>query len=202
MKTIAMQAALRERTGTRDTKATRRSGRVPAVIYDNAKATHVHVDYKEALQVFYTKDTYIINLGVEGEQMDVIVRDADFHPVKEKLQHIEFLRVSGDNPVVLQLPVTLTGKAVGVAKGGKLTTKLRRLKVKGVPSQLPEEIVVDVTDLDLGGTIKVGEAGIDIEGLEVVTSTHAAVASVEIPRALRSAQESAKAGEGEEVAAE
>lgn len=203
MKTIALQASVRENIGKRDTKAVRKAGRVPGVVYDNSKATHIHLDYKETQKILYTKDTYVVNLNIEGgEAIDAIVREAQFHPVKEQILHVDFLRVSDEKPVVVELPVNLVGSPAGVAKGGKLTVKLRKIKVKGIFSELPEQLDIDVSGLDLGGTIKLGEA--NLENVEIVTSPSAAVASVEIPRALRSAGAGAEDGEegGESAAAE
>ncbi|MEO0899370.1 MAG: 50S ribosomal protein L25 [Bacteroidota bacterium] len=186
MKNIALQVEKREGTGKRVTKDIRSTGKVPGVIYDNSKATHITVDAQEVRKAIYTEDTYIINLDIEGEKQDVIIRDTDFHPVTERLMHIEFLRVTEEKPVTLSLPIKLTGTAAGVVKGGKLAIKLRRLSVKGIPSKLPEKIEVDVTPLELGETIKVMDA--NIQGVQVMTSSSAAIASVVIPRALRSAK--------------
>ncbi|MEM7374793.1 MAG: 50S ribosomal protein L25 [Bacteroidota bacterium] len=200
MKTIALQATVRNHTGKRDTKAIRNSGRVPGVVYDDSKATHIHLDYKETQKVLYTKDTYVVTLNMDaGDPVEAIVREAQFHPVKEQILHIDFLRVTGEKPVVVELPVKLVGTPKGVAQGGKLTIKLRKIKVKGIVSELPEELEVDVTNLDLGGTVKVGQA--DFGEIEVVTPASSAVASVEIPRALRSAEAEDGEGEGEGEAA-
>ena len=193
MKTIELQAALREQIGKKHTKAVRKEGRVPGVVYgkSNEDATHIHLDYKDAEKILYTKETFIVKMEVEGKHMDTIIRESQFHPVKESIIHLDFMEIDEERPVVVLLPIRLVGKAVGVAKGGKLTTKLRRIKVKGIPSKLPDEIVIDVTQIDLGGTIKVKDA--NITNVEIVTSLSSAVASVEIPRALRSAKEAAKA---------
>ena len=120
MKTIALQAAVRDHTGKKDTKAVRRSGRVPGVVYDNSKATHIHLDYKEARQVLYTKDTYVVTLNIEGgDSVDTIIREAQFHPVKEQILHIDFLRVTDENPVVVELPVKLIGTPCRCSPGRK-----------------------------------------------------------------------------------
>ncbi|RMG72724.1 MAG: 50S ribosomal protein L25 [Bacteroidetes bacterium] len=190
MKTIALKATVREQTGKTNAKQSRKEGMIPAVIYHNSEATHILLEESEARKVIYTPEVYIISLETGNKAINTILRNAQFHPVTEKILDMEFLAVSDDKPVVLTLPVRLQGTPVGVAKGGKLTLKLRKIKVKGIPSQLPDAVVVNVAKLDLGGTIKVSEAG--IEGIEVVTSPSAAIASVEIPRSLRSTKEAAK----------
>lgn len=162
---------------------------IPAVIYNNSEVTHVLLPEDEARKVIYTPEVYIASIEMGDTAVNTIVRDAQFHPVTEKILDMEFLAVTDKKPVVLTLPVRLTGSPVGVTKGGKLALKLRKIKVKGIPAHLPDAVIVDVSKLDLGGTIKVGEAG--IEGLDVVTSSSSAIATVEIPRSLRSAKEAA-----------
>ena len=196
MKSTELKAFKRPDTGKASSKHMRREGKVPGVVYNNSEATHVFFDYKELKTVLYTPETYIVNLDVEGEKVDAIVRDADYHPVTEKILHVEMLSVS-DKPVIVSLPISLVGKPFGVGKGGKLLTKLRKIQVKGIPSQLPDKVEIDVSALDLGQTIKIADA--NITGLTVVTPPSAGVASVEIPRALRSA---GAAGEGEAGATE
>lgn len=196
MKTTNLKAEVRTELTKAHNNSLRRNGRLPGVIYDNASATHVSIDTKALTNVLYSRDTYILNLAIEGgDDVQAIVREVQYHPVTEKPLHIDLLRVTEDREVILQLPITLTGVPVGVSQGGKLVTKLRFIKVKGVPSKLPDSVSVDVTELELGNTIKVKDAG--ITDLHVITSPNTGVASVEIPRALRSA---GAAAEGEEAA--
>lgn len=198
MKTIDLKVQKRETTGKRTAKDLRKAGRVPGVIYHNAEATNISVDIQEIRKVLYSEDTYLVNVDADGEAMQCIVRSADFHPVTDILTHVEFLRVTDDKPVSLSLPIKLTGTAKGVVGGGKMAVKLRRMKVKGIVSKLPERIEVDVTPLELGESIKVMDA--QIEGIHVLTAQSAAIATVIIPRALRSAK--AASGEEGEAAAE
>ena len=186
MKTTELTAYAREERGKRSLKDLRKEGKIPAVIYHNREATHITLDYKTSKEVVFTPDTYIVKLNIDGgESADTIIREVQFHPVKDTIQHIDFLQVTGDKDVILSLPIKLTGSPAGVAKGGKLLQKLRKLKVKGVPTQLPDYVEVDVAELDLGQTRKVGEA--DFGDIKVLTSPSAGVASIEIPRSLRSA---------------
>jgi len=184
MKSIEMKATRRAATGKRNAKDLRKDGVVPGVVYHKAAASHIQIDDREVKRALFTPETYIVKLDIEGEVVDAIVREAQYHPVHDHLLHVDFLQVTSDAPVVLTLPITLTGTPLGVTKGGKLAIKLRKLKVKGVTSELPDEIKVDVADLDLGGTRKVGE--LQLDGVQVLTSPSAAIAAVEIPRALRS----------------
>jgi large subunit ribosomal protein L25 len=197
MKTTNLKAYARENIGKATNKSLRREGKVPGVIYDNSAVTHVSFDIKELKAALYTPETYILNLEVEGgDNVQAIIRETQFHPVTEHPLHIDLLRVTDEKSVILELPVLLVGTPSGVAKGGKLVTKLRKIKVKGVPSQLPDSITINVAKLDLGSTIKVADA--DIPDLEIITSPTTGIASVEIPRAVRSASaEGAEGAEGE-----
>ncbi|MEL6133302.1 MAG: 50S ribosomal protein L25 [Bacteroidota bacterium] len=189
MKTIELTADLRASTGKRVAKDLRNEEKVPGVIYHNSEAKHIQIETKALSQAVYTPETYIVNLDVEGQKVNTIVRSVDYHPVTEKMLHVEFLQVTDESPVILTLPLELTGTPEGVAKGGKLTVQMRKVKVKGVPSQLPDKINVDVSALDLGETIKLGAA--NLEGITLISPPSAAVATVIIPRALRSAQAAA-----------
>jgi large subunit ribosomal protein L25 len=190
MKTIELRATARPTVGKRTAKDLRNEGKVPGVVYHNAKATHIELETREAKRALFTRETYLIKLEVEGEVLETIVREAQYHPVHDHLLHVDFLQVSGDKPVVLTLPLLLKGTPRGVTQGGKLSTKLRKVKIKGIPSELPQQIEVDVTDLELGQVRKVGD--LDLPGLDVLTSSSATIAAVEIPRSLRSKKEAAK----------
>jgi len=193
MRTIEIQGKRRDQLGKRSTKFLRREAMVPAIVLDNGKATHVSLDYLSAQSILYTPHKYIVNLSVEGEQYDVIIRDAQFHPVTDKILHIDFLRISKDKEVEVALPVKLIGTPAGVKKGGKVAIKMRLLKVMGIPYELPEALGVNVESLELGGTIKVRD--LDIKGITITSPASTAIATVEIPRSLRSAQTKAAAEE-------
>lgn len=185
MKTTQLKAQARADMGKRFTKQLRKAEKVPGVIYDNSAVTHIVLDHKELTKAVYTADTYIIQLDVEGTQQDAIIREIQFHPITEKMLHVDFLSIAGDREVDVMLPVQLVGTPAGVVKGGKMAVKLRKIKVKGIPSKLPDYVEVDVSRLGLGETIKVGD--IKNDKLTILSASSAALASVEIPRSLRGA---------------
>ena len=187
MRTKEIAAKRRESLGKTSTKQIRKEGRVPGVIYDGDNPIHVTFDYKDAKSLLYSPHTYIVQVAVEGDApVNTIIRESQFHPVSENILHIDLMKVTEDKEVLLTLPIKLTGKAKGVAQGGRLVNKLRRLRVRGVPIKMPETINIDVSKLDLGDTIKVGNAEI-VEGVTVITPASAAVASVIVPRSMRGA---------------
>lgn len=139
---------------------------------------------------------------VDGVSKEAILKDLQFNPVTDRLEHLDFLELNASRPVTVELPIVFTGQAAGVKEGGTLIPKLRRLKVKALPGDLVDKVEVDVTELLLGKSIKVST--IELEDIEILTSTSLPVASVEIPRALRSEEaaeaEALEGAEGEEGA--
>ncbi len=193
MKTTELTASKREELGKKGSKTLRQEGKIPAVIYDQGQAIHITLDYKPTKSVVFTPDTFVIQMDVEGEKYDTLVKDVQYHPTKDTIEHIELIRISTEKEEVISLPIKFVGTPTGVIKGGKMMTKLRKLQVKGIPSKLPEYVEIDVSALELGTTIKVQDA--EFEGITVLTSPSAAVASVEIPRSLRSSQSGEAAGD-------
>lgn len=186
MKTIDIKAEKRTEAelGKTGSKTMRRSDTVPCVVYFNSEATHVKIPLKEVKSIIYTPETYLINMDLGNETIQAIIKHADYHPVTDKIFHIEFIRVTDDRKVEVSLPVKLTGSAVGVTKGGKLMQKLRKIKVKGFISKLPSEVAINISALDLGGNIQIKD--VTFEDIEVTSPATSAIASVEIPRSLRS----------------
>lgn len=191
MKTIDIQVQKRSEAelGKTGSKQLRKSDTVPCVVYSNGIATHIKVSDKQLHKVLYTPETYLINMDVEGETFQAIVLKAEFHPVKDRCLHVEFMKVSDDRKVEVSLPVKFVGNAPGVTKGGKLLQKLRKIKVKGFAKDLPANIEVNISGMDLGQTVLIKD--VDFKGIEVTSPASAAIASVEIPRSLRSAMRGA-----------
>jgi large subunit ribosomal protein L25 len=198
MKTIEITAQLRENLGKRGAKALRFEKRVPAVIYDHSKAIHISLDYKDAFSLLHTPDAYIIHLNMGKATHSAIIREAQFHPVTDNVLHIDFLKVYEDKPVELTLPIKFVGTPKGVIAGGKLLPKLRRITVKGIPSDLPDTVDIDVAFMRLGSSIKVEDLKMD--KLEITTPGSIAIASVAIPRLLKGAEVEEEEEETEEGA--
>ena len=202
MKRIAATAQKRELGGTKaQIKQLRRDGRVPAVIYQNGEAQHISMEYADLKPILFTADTFVIQLAVDGgEPIETIVREAQYHPLTDRIIHVDFLAIPEGKKLEVVLPVKFVGAPKGVIKGGKLMTKMRRIKVKGNLDDIPAFVEVPVAHLDLGMSVKVSE--ISVENLEITSGASAAICSVEIPRALRSAGAAAgdEEGEGEEGA--
>ena len=190
-KEIAIQASPRTQTGKRSTKSVRRDDMVPAVMYGGDEVFHFSVSEAALKPLVYTSEFRVAEISLDGNTHRAIVKDLQFHPVTEKILHVDFLRFVQDQPIKLEVPVRFKGSSPGVKVGGKLQQNLRRVKIKVRPKDLVYAVTVDVSHLELGQSVRVR----DIEpqdGVEVLNQPATPVASIEIPRALRSAATAAK----------
>ncbi len=184
MKSIQISAVARTEYGKKATKAVRREGAIPCIVYGGGDAVAFAIDAKEAKKLIYTPASYIVELNIDGKVEKAVLRDVQFHPVREQILHIDFFRVQEGKPVAIAVPVVLTGNAAGVKIGGKLALSARKLVVSALEANLPDEITIDVTNLELGKTIFVGD--LSVENVKFVTPATAAVCAVRVTRASRS----------------
>ncbi len=186
MKTLEVKAVKRAEFGKKAAKAFRREGLIPCVIYGGSEEIAFTVDAKEIKPLIYTPNSYIVELNFDGKIEKAVMREVQFHPVREQILHIDFYRVQEGKPVAISIPVRLSGTAEGVKIGGKLALSARKLMVKAIVDQLPDEIVVDVTPLQVGQTIFVGD--LKQENVTFVTPATTAVCAVRVTRASRAQQ--------------
>lgn len=199
MKSIEIKGSLRTETGKKATRELRKSNSVPCVLYGinkdengNQVATHFTVTNDGLRNLVYTPHIYVVDLNIDGKIVTAIMKDIQFHPVTDKILHVDFLQIDESNPIVMEVPVKLEGLAEGVKAGGKLALQVRKLKVKALYNLIPERLIVDVTNLGLGKTIKVGE--LNYEGLQILNAKEAVVCAVKLTRAARGAQAAAASG--------
>ena len=210
MKTYKLAAAPRVDLGKKATKALRANNQIPAVIsggeivelpytgkleegqkvveIENGKGlvtTDIVVTNDAVRKLIYSPEIFAVEIELNGNKKMAVLKDIQFHPVKDNILHIDFLEVNDKKPVVIEVPVKLVGHAEGVKAGGKLAASVRKLKVRAVYSAIPERLNIDVTNLGLGKTIKVGE--LSFEGLELVTSPSVVVCQVKMTRSAMSA---------------
>ncbi len=185
MKTLEIKAAKRADFGKKAAKACRREGQIPCILYGGGEEVAFTVDTKAVKPLIYTPNSYIVEIEIDGKVEKAVMREVQFHPVREQILHIDFYRVQEGKPVAIAIPVRLTGNAEGVKVGGKLALSARKLVVKAMVDQLPDEIVVDVTPLKVGQTIFVGD--LQMENLQFVTPATTAVCAVRVTRASRAA---------------
>lgn len=200
MKQISVSGAKRADLGKKATKAARREGLIPCNLYGLQKDTNGNpvaiaftISEKEANKLIFTPHIYLIDINIDGEDHKAILREAQFHPVKDNILHLDFLEVHEERPIVIGVPIQTKGLAEGVRAGGRLTTLIRKINVKALYQDIPEKLIIDVAHLQLGKSIKVGELSFD--KLELVTPKEVNVVSVKMTRAAMSnATATAEAG--------
>lgn len=183
MKTIEINGTSRNDFGKKGSKAIRKTDSVPCVLYGQGEVAHFTVTNDALRNLVYSPDIYLVNLDIEGKKVKAIMKDIQFHPVKDNILHVDFYQIDEAKPIVMEVPVALEGLAEGVKAGGKLTLQLRKLKVKALFSAIPEKLVVNVSSLGLGKTIQVGQ--LSFEGLELLTAKEAVVCAVKLTRVAR-----------------
>lgn len=185
MKTFELKGTVREGLGKKAAKAIRNADNVPCVLYGGESNINFTTSNADLRKLIYTPEVYVVSLDIDGKKCNAIVKDLQFHPVTDKILHIDFLQVTENKPVVVEIPVKLEGLAEGVKAGGKLSLEMRKLRVKGIYTKIPEYITIDVTSLGLGKSIQVG--GVSVANLEILNAKNAVVAQVKLTRAARGA---------------
>ncbi len=180
MKTVSLSGSLRENVGKKDAKALRNAGKVPCVIYGGKDQIHFAVEATSFKPILYTPATYLINVNVDGKEYMTVLQDIQAHPVTDSLLHVDFLELDPSKPVSIHVPIKVTGVSPGVLKGGKLVKKFRKLKVKALMQNLPDEVEVSIADLDLNQSIKVGD--LNVENVEFLDNKGAVIISVQTTR--------------------
>lgn len=217
MKTFQLSAEPRTVLGKKAAKALRDEAKIPVVLnggklielpfagtlrdgekiveIGNGKGlitTDLTVDADAVRKLIYTPEIFAIELDVHGEKRNAVLKDIQFHPVKDSILHIDLLEVYPDKPVTVEVPVKLEGHAEGVKAGGKLTLSMKKMKVRAPFTAIPERLVINVDNLGLGKTLQVGE--LNFEGLELMNAKNAVVCAVALTRAARGAAAAAAAG--------
>lgn len=192
MKSIAISGSSRKNVGKRDAKELRYQGLVPAVLYGGEKQVHFSVSAADLRPAIYTADAHFIDLDIDGKKCKAIIQDSQFHPLTDQIRHIDFLELDDNKEVAMLIPIKLTGTSPGVKMGGKLVQKLRKLKVKSLPANMPQYIEVSIVPLEVGKSVRVEE--INIPEARILNNGDDTIVSVVMSRALRQAeQEAAKA---------
>lgn len=187
MKTFELKGEIRNDFGKKAAKTYRSQGLIPCVVYGGSNEENLNFLVKsgDVRKLIYTPEVQLVSLDLGSKKMRAIIKEIQFHPVKEEILHIDFLHVFDDVPVVMEIPVQLEGLAEGVRAGGKLSLDMRKLKMKALADKLPEKLVIDVEKLQLGKSIQVGE--LQFEGLEILNAKNAVVCRVQLTRAARGA---------------
>ena len=180
MKTLAISVKKRETVGKKDTRALRNQGNVPCVLYGGEKQVTFYAHENDFRKLVYTKDTFVVELDINGDVINAVMQDIQFHPVSDKILHIDFLQVFDDKPVTVSLPVNLEGISKGVKNGGNLLFRRPKIITKGLVSNLPDAININIEDLAIGMFIYIKD--INIEGCEFLAPPNSVVVGVKTAR--------------------
>lgn len=189
MKTFDLKGTLRKELGKKATKKVRNEESIPCVLYGSGEPVHFIANEKEYGKVIYTASSYQINLDIDGTVYPAIMKEIQFHPVSDRPIHVDFIRITDGKPVITSIPVRLEGFAKGVQQGGKLKLEMRRVKVKGIIKLIPDELLLDVTNVEVGQSIKVRD--LSYPEFEILDPKNAVIASVKTTRAAKGAAEAA-----------
>ena len=185
MKKFEIKGTARQALGKKDTRTLRAQDLVPCVLYGGEAPVHFYAPEGDFRKIVYTPNVYQAELDIDGKKYDAFMQELQFHPVTDKLLHIDFLQLSDKKAVKIDLPVKLEGYAKGIQQGGRLKANLRTLKVKGVFKNLPDEIVIDVTNLGISESIRVSD--LTVNGFEIMNNKSVPVCTVVVTRAARAA---------------
>ena len=187
MRIVSLSGSLRENVGKKDAKALRRDAKVPCVMYGKGQQYLFAVPQTEFQRILFNPEPCFVEININGEKHQAMLKDIDFHPVTEFVYHCDFYELSDDKEIVMSIPVHTTGTSCGVMKGGKLAYKQKRLNVKALPANMPSEILIDITNLDVNQRCKVQDIATDNYAIlnpkssevVVINSTRAAAMSSE-----------------------
>ncbi len=191
MKTHEIIGYKRANLGKSESKRLRAEGNVPCVLYGGEHQIHFYAPMILFRDLVYTSEIHFIELNIEGDIYKCILQDIQFHPVSEFILHADFLLLKNDRLIKMNVPIKLHGNAPGVIKGGKIVMKLRYLTVKALPDNMPEYLDVDISKLELGKSIKVGE--MEPKDYQILNSELVSIVSLEVPRAMRGKTEEEEA---------
>ena len=190
MKAVFMSGSSRSNVGKKDAKALRVEGLVPCVLYGGDSQIHFSVNATQFKPLLFTPDVHTVDLEIDGKSYKAVLQDIQYHNMKDNVLHADFLQLHESKPVIIQIPVRTSGNSAGVRAGGKLVTKLRKLKVRALLSDLPDFITIDITPLEIGMGVKDRE--VSVPGLTLLDAQNVDVVAVTATRASRQAADDSK----------
>jgi large subunit ribosomal protein L25 len=191
MKTLKIKGSLRKNLGKKATKSLRNDDNVPCVLYGGGENVNFYAPSMVFKNLVYTPNSYLVKLDIDGTSHDAIMKEIQFHPVTDKINHIDFVRFQHEKPIIMNVPVHVKGNAIGVRKGGKLRVTMRYLIVKALAKDLPDFVELNVEDIEVGQSIKVGD--VTIKNATIVSNPKLPIVDVRISRMTTPEEEKAEA---------
>ncbi|NQX91651.1 MAG: 50S ribosomal protein L25 [Flavobacteriales bacterium] len=191
MKTASLSGSPRESVGKKDATALRAAGNIPGVLYGGSEEKHFFVNENDLNKLVYSPDVYMIDFDLGGNKASAIIKDLQFHPVTDKILHMDLLELTDGKPVEVALPVRTQGNSVGVRNGGRLSINYRRLPLRALPADLPDSVEIDVTEVKIGDSVRVRD--VEIPGCTILAADSAVIVDVKRTRAAMAAAAAAEA---------
>ncbi|MBN2347553.1 MAG: 50S ribosomal protein L25/general stress protein Ctc [Bacteroidales bacterium] len=199
MKSLEIKGTLRKELGKKETKKLRKENMVPCVMYGGENNVHFYAHENLFKDLVYTPKVFLVDLNLDGDKYVAILKEIQFHPVTDKIIHIDFIQIFDDKPATVKIPIELTGSSIGLKNGGKLRQRRRTLKVKGLVADLPDTLNIDISDVNIGDMVKVGD--VKFKNLEILDPSRSMVVGVVSSRLAAKGMGAEEEG-AEEVAAE
>jgi len=192
MKSITIKGSERESVGKAATRTLRNAGMVPCVLYGGDQPVHFTAEEIAFKNLVYTPNVHTVVIELPSGTFNAILQDIQFHPVSDKILHIDFYQLKDDKEITMEVPVKVTGTSPGVLAGGVLRLNLRKLKVRALPANLPDYVEANISELEMGNKLYVTKLAVD--NFKLLNPDNTVVAQVRISRAaMKAAQEAAKA---------
>lgn len=191
MKSISINGTKRAAQTKQENIRLRAEGKVPCVLYGGKEQIHFSTPALSLKGLVYTPNVYTVELNIDGTSYKAVMKDIQFHAVSDRINHIDFLELDDNKKITLEVPVKVSGNAIGVRAGGQLVTKTRRLKVSALPKDLPDSIDISINELNIGDDIRVRD--IKLKGVEILNSPNSVLTAVKITRAVAAAATDEKA---------
>lgn len=191
MKSISINGTKRAAQTKQENIRLRAEGKVPCVLYGGKEQIHFSTPALSLKGLVYTPNVYTVELNIDGTTYKAVMKDIQFHAVTDRINHIDFLELNDNKKITIEVPVKVSGNAVGVRAGGQLVTKTCRLKISALPKDLPDSVDVSINELNIGDDIRVRD--IKLPGVEILNSPNSVITAVKITRAVAAAATEEKA---------
>lgn len=186
MEVMTLNASPRTGLGKVSTKAVRKDNLIPCVLYGGDEILHFTLAPLDLRPLIFTPDFKVVEITLDGVVHKCILKSAQFHPVTDRIMHIDFLRLIDGHPIKVEIPIAFEGVAHGIKAGGKLIKRMRKVQIKTIPENLIDKVVLDTTSMGLGQSQRIKDLILG-EGVEILNNENIPVATIDIPRALRGA---------------
>lgn len=193
MKSVSVSAAKRVDLGKKEAKLSRAAGNVPCVIYGGKTNQHFAIKENALNNLVYTPNVYSVAIDIEGAIINALIKDVQFHPVTDRILHVDFIELVPGQEVNTKIPVVFNGNAIGVMNGGKLRKTLRKLSVRATPENLPDNVTLEISEMKIGEKIYVRD--VEATNFDILTAATAVIVSVKTARGAEEEEEETPAAE-------